>query len=289
MNTLPNEIISHIFDYIILITDKRQFLRTCVLYNKITKHSMEIFEIKFSKHGFDYCIEKFTLELCHDKYFDMIPTFYINPDNKVIVRALAEFNCLPLLKVARNNGCDLTDICNYISDLDTLKWARANNYKWNENFCSRSAARGHLDTLKWARENGCPWDAFTCSGAANGGHLHILKWARENGCIWTARTCTNAARKGHLHILRWARNNGCNWDINVCRYAANYGHLHILQWAIENGCEWDKYICSLAAINGHFEVLKWALANGCEWEFNTYIEEIEHENIVKWIKDNGYA
>jgi hypothetical protein len=29
----------------------------------------------------NYCTEKFTLELCHDKYFDMIPKSYINPKN----------------------------------------------------------------------------------------------------------------------------------------------------------------------------------------------------------------
>lgn len=38
--------------------------------------------------------------------------------------------------------------------------------------------------LKWARENEYPWNEQTCSAAARGGHFEVLKWARENECPW---------------------------------------------------------------------------------------------------------
>ena len=37
--SLPNELILLIFDNILLITDKRQFLKTCTMYNKIKRRT----------------------------------------------------------------------------------------------------------------------------------------------------------------------------------------------------------------------------------------------------------
>ncbi len=129
MDALPNEIILIIFDSIKLITDKRQFLRTCVNYNKITKCKMETFEKNYFIKGFDkignYCVEKFTLELCHDRYFDMIPNSYINPDNTILIKALVRFNCIKILEMAKNNGCDLKSVgsfASYYNNSDVIKW-----------------------------------------------------------------------------------------------------------------------------------------------------------------------
>ncbi len=139
MDVIPNDIILIIFDNIKLITDKRQFLRTCSRYNKITKRTIQTFEDNYSINGFNkinnYCVEKFTLELCHDLYFDMIPNSYVNPDNNILVRALVKFNCIKMLEMAKNNGCDLKDVGSfgsYYINLDAIKWGIDNGYVMNE-------------------------------------------------------------------------------------------------------------------------------------------------------------
>ena len=270
METLPNEIILLIFDLIPLITDKRQFLKTCQYYNKLTKqtflHFEQNYEIKYLKRIRDYCMEKFTLELCHDKYFERIPTSYITRSNYIIIRALVMFDCIPLLEIAKKNNCSLQFACKNAAtygNLEVLKWARKNGGVFDKFVCAFAAEKGHLEILKWARENGCEWDEITCSYAAQNGNLEILKWARENGCKWDEWTCNNAARNGHFETLKWARENGCSWSSEVCVQAANNGDLKILKWARKNGCPWDNRVYRYANTKGHIELLKWAIENGC--------------------------
>ncbi len=228
MNKLPNELILIVFDFIEKITDKRQFLRTCKLYNTITKRLFKCTENDFWVNyfertnynfckNFDYCVENFTLELCYDSYFDRIPIRYFNRNNSSLMVLLVKHGQLDLLKFAINNNCSL-----------------------NFNTSTMAAYYGHLDVLIWARDMGCDWSSRVCAHAAQNGHLDILKWARDNGCRWDTTTCAFAAQNGHLNILKWARENGCDWNENTCIYAERNGHLKVLKWAIENGC-----------VNGH--------------------------------------
>ncbi len=222
MIQLPNELIFIIFEFIGKITDKRHFLRTCKLYNTITKGIFKISEnilnIYLSKNEFggkykNYCVENFTLELCHDSYFDMIPTRYFNKNNKILMSLLIKHGKLDLLKIAVSNGCSV-----------------------NVNTCNNAAYFGQLDILKWIWENGHTWSGSICAAAARYGHLDILKWARGNLCKWDEFTCSYAAMNGHLDVLIWARENGCKWDSNTFEYAKQFGQLEVLDWAIENGC-----------------------------------------------------
>ncbi len=268
--SLPNEIILLIFDNITKITDKRQFLRTCVLYNNVTKQSILKYEINYFVKGFNkinkYCVEKFTLELCHDLYFDMIPMSYIIESNNILIKALAIFNCLSKLIIAKNNNCDISFVGYFAANyghLDILKWGKENGCSWNANICSTAAQGGHLNILKWARENGCDWNEDTCSYAALCNHLDILKWARKNGCDWDDSVCSYAAKYNHLDILKWARTNGCDWNKYTCIRAAQFNNLECLIWARENGCDWDEYVCLNAEREGSLECLNWARANGC--------------------------
>ncbi len=135
MNTLPNELILLIFDNILLITDKRKFLRTCIKYNDITKVSMCNFESNYKVKGFckidKYCVEKFTLEMCYESYFNMIPTSYINPKNEILIYASIFFDSIETLERAKNNNCNLENVHCYAVDLgnlDVLKWALQNKY-----------------------------------------------------------------------------------------------------------------------------------------------------------------
>ncbi len=297
INYLPNEMIIHIFDNITLITDKRQFLKTCSLYNKITKQSMLKFESNYKVKCFgkinEYGVEKFTLEICHDKYFDMIPERYIIPTNNMIVEALSSFytiplesydsviffNKIPLTEIITNTSVTANYICSlaaYYGNFGMLKWLIKQKCAWFKTSLML-AKQGRLEILKWARENGCEWDQRTCSEAARYGHFELLKWALENGCVWDDKMFLNAAEGGHLDMLKWIlprckfskkstenkKLSVFKWGPLLCSNAALNGHLDVLKWAIENGCKWDNQTCINAEKNGHLELLKWAIDNGC--------------------------
>ncbi len=243
--SLPNELILLIFDNIKLITDKRQFLKTCKKYNKLTKKSFYNYEENYEIEKIDkidkYCVEKFTLELCHDKYFAMIPERYIIPNNSVLIGALVFFDCLPLLIIAKEKGCDLDRVCEiacFNGKLEILKWTKEKGFAFSSLYAIYAIQNGHLEVLKWisANYNIIHIKEYLCDYAASHGQLDILKWAHENGYPWNAGTCSNATYNGNLECLKYARLNGCEWDKNVYLNAKKYKHLELLKWAIENGC-----------------------------------------------------
>ncbi len=271
MDSLPNELLVIIFNFVNKITDKRLLLRTCTRYNTITKELITCaeknFRIKYKSFINYYCVEKFTQELCHDEYFYDIPQKYFNANNSVLMGLLARYGNLYKLKYAIQNKCSLSVVV-----------------------CEMAAQYGHLDVIIWAQEFGM-FTRRICSIAATFGHLNIIKWAKSDGYTWDENVCENAALNGHLNILKWARENGCDLNPDICSKAALNGHLNILKWARENGCNWNSAICTNAALNGRLEILKWAIANGCDLEIGictTGALLYGHLNILNWLKENGY-
>ncbi len=246
MQTLPNEIIQIIFGYISKITDKRQFARTCKLYNNITKLQMKNINIKLKiKYDYypnirykrnKYCIENFMIELCHDSYFDMIPTEYITKSNIMIVRMSIIYNNIKLLQMAIDNGCGI--------------FGRD---------CCIAIEYGHLDILKLLIKYGARWDYTYGTLASELGHLNILIWVKENG----------------LYL---------KFD-NLCSYAIQNGHLNILEWCVNSGTPMHKSYCELAAEYGHLEILLFLLKKDCKLG-NSYriAEENKQTNITDWLK-----
>ncbi len=190
---LPNELIIIIFNYIDKITDKRQFLRTCNRYNDLLKglinHAEKKFMLKYKldKNCYYYYIEKFTLELCHDSYFDMIPKSYFNENNRVLMELLVLYNKLELIKFALNNGCVihflLYTIAAQYGHMDMVKLFWGKNYT-NEHMCNVAAYYGHLSILIWAMENGYEnkLNKNIRVNARLNGHLNVVNWAIQNGC-----------------------------------------------------------------------------------------------------------
>ncbi len=160
METLPNEIILEIFYHISKITDKRQFLKTCILYNNLTKKSMDNFEfnyINLPHFELEYpnTVENFTLELCHDSYFNLIPEHYMTKSNLNLISCLSYYNCLPLLKIAKEKGCGLDDVIMY------------------------GSYGGHINIIKWFLEMEEDYNMLLYY-TVEGGHMHLLKWLYEN-------------------------------------------------------------------------------------------------------------
>ncbi len=244
MNFIPNEIILLIFENIILITDKRQFLKTCNLYNNITKKSMLQYENNYKINNFKkinkYCVEKFTLELCHDKYFKMIPNSYMIPENKILIEALVTYNNIELLHKIKG-------ICR--------KLDKINHY---------AALNGHLNILIWSNRLKFHSARDICISASTNGHLHILRWmmSLDMHCINDSTVFEPAASNGHINILKWGFANKYVFGDTIWIMAAKTGNVEILEWMTTSGLFWNPYVCRYAALNGHVNVLKWALGRG---------------------------
>ncbi len=304
METLPNELIPIIVNFIKLITDKRQFARTCKTYNVITKEIIKNVELNFViphlNYTSKYCVEKFTLELCHDKYFDLIPPLYFAKYNKSIVHGLSMFGDLKLLKIFIKNyydtykaNYDFSSICNNAAiggHLDILIWGRLNGCDWNNDALMYAAQYGHLHIIKYISKYIHKKDADICARAALNGHLNILIWAKEHGYRCNENVCRNASLGGHLEILIWAINNKCYLDESIIYYAAAIeNNLNIIKWLHENNYEWDYKTCNGAAEKGHLELLKWLLKNGCGFVEDICVSAAASGNLdmLKWLKEIG--
>ncbi len=209
METLPNELILLIFNNILKITDKRQFLKTCTLYNKSTKKLMCEFESNYKvpdfSHESNYIgVEKFTLELCHDGYFNLIPDHYINYNNKNLIMYLSYYNNLKLLQLAKEKGCKISN---------------AIPYRY----------------YKMLGEHDFGNDGFTCEFVAKNGNLSILKFLIDNGCKYNYNTLIHATKNGHLDVLKYLFEKIPNkYDNLLYNIAKANRHIEIIKWFEES-------------------------------------------------------
>ncbi len=304
MQSLPNELIPIIVDYITLITDKRQFAKTCKSYNVIAKEIIENNDLYIKFPQFyklnKYCIENFMLELCHDSYFDLIPPSYMRNYNKYIVPVLARFGGFKLLKKFVKNYyninksyCDVSSVLTNAvigGHLDIVIWARLYGCEWYEATFISAAEYGHLHIIKYLSKHMYSKSIELCPSAALHGHLDILIWAKDHGFRCNENICRNAAIGGHLEILKWAINNKCYFDESIVYYfAAHENKLNIIKWMHENNYEWDYKTCNGAAENGNLELLKWLMENGCGFIEDICSSAAKSGNLdmLKWLKEIG--
>ncbi len=131
MQSLPLDVIPIIFGFITKRTDKRQFTRTCKIYNDITK---KLITKQKKLQGYikrnypflldddNYCMEKFTFELCNDSYLNLIPKKYIVPENRIITDLLIIIGDFNMLQLAIRNGCEISvnahDLATHLKHFD---------------------------------------------------------------------------------------------------------------------------------------------------------------------------
>ncbi len=218
MNSLPNELIIVVFEFIKLITDKRQFLKTSKFHNNLTTQSMLNYEKNYNIPHFiyqlDYCVEKFTLELCHDLYFNLIPEHYITKSNKILVSCLAYYNNVSLLELANSKDCNMDDSLNFGvlgGHISVLEWC-LENVKHRHLANSYAIRYGQLHILIWLQEHQHTFNTNTywpCNCAAEYGRLEILKYLRDLGCLWSDYTYNRALQNGNQELIKWMEDNGC--------------------------------------------------------------------------------
>ncbi len=317
ISTLGEDLLLYIFD-ISLITDKRHLIRTCKHVNQITKKLM----VEYDK---TYVVEKFTLELFNDKYFNMLPDTYIIPNNKVIIELLSINGMIPLLEVAKKNGCDLERVPEYaitVGNIELLEWGINNNiiisfmicnhavannqlsiiqllidrkYEFTKDGYAIAALNGHISTLELLYKNNIPFGrdngANISINAAICGKIEALEWLREKGCVWDIRICSSAAKLGHYKLLKWLYTNGCILDNDTIVSAARGGHLKIIKWLLKNGCVWNDNIIAHAALFGHLDILIWAYDNGYGLDVDVcqFATLNNHSNIIKWYRQKFYG
>ncbi len=216
--SLPNELILEIFNHIKKITDKRQFLKTCKTYNKITRQSMLNYENNYYIPNFNYknkySMEKFTLELCHDGYFNLIPEYYIQKSNDILALCGAYYNNVKILELCKFKGCNLNKISEY------------------------GAISGHISVLDFCIKNNCNRDLMLYYLIRNG-HVHALKWLKTNDQRITSKSCSlcsMAVQSDHLEVLKFLREINCPWDQITYKFALKLGNNEMIKWMVDNGC-----------------------------------------------------
>ncbi len=280
MQTLPQEIIEQIVPYISKITDKRQFTQTCKKYNTITYQLIKNQEYTIKIKGFKYttekCVEKFTLELCYDSYFNMIPISYLTPKNNVIVKALTIYGQIELLKQALCNGCKL--------------FVENSENKYNTNSCAHAVISGNIKMLKFVRLYGCKWNDETFNLAVRCNHLDIVKFLKNYGCEMNDYAGDFAATNGNIIMLKWLIENGTKLLPSLCCRAAESGNLELLKILRgEYDCPWDYFTTSGAAQYGHLDVLYWCIDNWCEYKTShIYMVASKNQQILSWMQHNCY-
>ena len=175
-------------------------------------------------------------------------------------------------------------------DLELLKWARLNNYPWNEATTLLAAKYDHLEVLKWAHSEGCPWDADVTLYATKKGHLEVLKWAIWKACSMHNKCAMIAAERGYFEIVKLFHTNGMR-SRSICAGAARGGYIEILQWLLYNGGMWNVFIVSKElVINGHLHILKWCREHNFSFHKKIYDDAIEYDyiEIIKWLEEIGY-
>ncbi len=318
---LPDELILIIFDYIQKITDKRQFLKTCVHYNKITKKSLINFEndmvvIYFQKlfncrrdvmlsYNFDnkfkhfrnifvnkFRPEKFIIELSHDGYSNLISKLYLNLfDNDSLIPIFATYNNVELLEYVINKNSKTELISSYGArngHISVLEFCKNKNYTLDYRICYGAAGNGHIDVLKWYIRNGYGWNSRISKFAAYCGNVDILKLIiNSNLKLFFQQILECAASYGHVNILEFGVEKECKFNIEICKLAARYGNLNVLKWLKQNKYECDADECIISALYGIENINKWAKEYGNEQESQDYINKKlqNQDDVIAWVKN----
>ncbi len=317
MDNIPNDIILLIFNNIKLITDKRQFLRTCKRTNNITKKLMEEYENNYEIEYFDkikkYCVEKFTLELCHDKYFHLIPKTYLSATNEIIGDALAFFGNIDLLKILQKNKNKLLsrslfghttviDCCffgesEYGNDSGCLKerfyertFGTKCDIRFISNVCALASHNGNINILEYFLSIEANINWLSPFMAAKNGQLDTLKWLQKNNCKFNHYVPAIASLYGHHDVLEWLIKNNCKINHLTGEFAGRKGNVNILELLKEYKYELSYHVSNKAAEYGNVNVLEWLKENHyiIDNETNDFAAAHGHLNVLIWLKENGF-
>ncbi len=229
MNSLPNDLKHLLFDYL-LLTTIRIFGRTCIELNGIAKEIIPKMEIKyfgkyFEKHNI-YKAEKFTFELCHDKFYNMIPDDYKFVDNS-LVKGPVFFNNISFLEKLKETN-NLNDLLKEFVIGSAIK---------NDQIDVLVLVFDNHDVPRYDFVDENNDDIYTLCAKFNS--IKSFKWVNDVEICFKSNgvgnMCTTAAKYGNIEILRCANDYGFVGNLETCLKAAKYGNFDCLKYAYESG------------------------------------------------------
>lgn len=233
------------------------------------------------------------LEYCCEQW--LFPHFCLiipqNMEKKFVEKAIEKGNLRVVQTLHKQNILKNYAICNLAAHygcLEILKWARANDFPWDEITCERASEQGNLDILKWLYENKCPWSETIFIIAAEQGHIHIIQWAVQMNFKMDKKICSGAAKNGYFDIVQFLRDKGCPWDENVYSFAVLWGRLDIIVWACTKKYLFNSSYFFSAINRGHLDIVHWMLINSIYKAENVHDYTFNHKIFPLLFKKKSY-
>ncbi len=336
MDLLPNELIDLICFNLKCITDIRNLSRIGKKYNlKCQKHitNMETLykkkhkRLDLVKHFDKHSVEKFTIEIVLDNYYDLLPEKYYNKNNGMMCAILALCGNFELLKIAHLTSCPLehyaascaaheghVKILDWISKhininmrlicsngagnghVNVLDWLLENKYeirtKELDTCVVKASHRGHTNVLNWLLQHNYIIDVLKCiESASNDNRIKILQWLFDHNLVKNNSFCDHAKTNGYVDVLDFALNNGFIITNNYLDLIIAGGKIDVLQWLYDNnGFKPNNNYCINTVVYGHIDIFKWMLEHGCSVNEKVINSVIKYNkiNILQWLLDNKY-
>jgi len=308
MGTLNEDVYYYIF-YILSITDKRSFIRTCTHINRLSHHMPSI------EHGFqkmlndtkflsnqycsslNYSLYKYTVELLYDER--QVPDKYIIPMNGI----LHKFSKIYKMLAMRGNMTLISKMLNLnravkknteavakgaakVGNIQILEQLYVDGHRFSPYVASSAAAGGQIETLKWLLQHQTFMDTTAIYRAGQNGHIQILKYI--TGCIGnvTVDASDFAARNGHLDVVKFFHHIRPNSLFHAANGAVIGGHLNIVIYAADLGAiPTSYYRC------GNICILKWLHQNSLFNSSDNVIENVAASGnleCLQYLYSRGY-
>lgn len=279
------DILQIIFNYC-PITDKRNFIRTCIFCYKLSVHmpviekyfqeminSTRYLELKFT--NFDISLYKYTIELVYDGYTYLFPDRYLIPENGVlyycykIYYQIAKTGNLNMLKLILSKLPYRSGIINRIT---------------------RGAAKGgHKFILEWLKENNYVINSHCAAEyATRGNHFELLKWLYELSIVLPNKA--HVVKTNNMEIIKWFFEKDGSIDEDCIYYAVKNNNMDLVEWFYQKDPNLLLVICECAIEEGKLEILKWASSHCVLFRTKHYscLTYGGHIEILEWLKENNY-
>lgn len=152
-----------------------------------------------------------------------------------------------------------------------------------------AARNGHIHILKWFSEIGGSLDGLTMDCAATFGQTETVAWLRDRGCPWSASTCYGAATNGRLETLKWLCAHDCPLidDITSCE-VIDRRQFKVLRWMFEHGYARFRFLLYNVAATGDLETVKWLYERGARLPKNEHVTGDEFpRHVAHWMRSKN--
>lgn len=308
MQTLPNEMLDHIFSYLEeynfvirqvspLWRDLSKEISLLAYYNRLLLDGRSLpKEIKLTS--------SLLLSLLQESYLALLDYYYQKGENKV--RALFT---------------SLSDL--YFPSISSLQWLKERNLlpsTWKNS--KEAAARGRIDLLQWWREIQTLEPCLYCFAGGNG-QIEVLEWLkkekvpfpvsspstlaayegcipslqwfkREGGIVFGEEEYFEAAKGGNVEILFWLEEEGCLERFIPAAYSfalvCKEGKLEAVKHLYFRGLPYDELAFAYAGRSGNVELLEWMREKGFPYDERivSYAVYEKDYNVILWLKERNY-